>query len=115
MIAMDCQRFVADCRVRQVADLFAHTWNPVILLALRQGPLRRSVLRVQVGGISDKLLTATLHRLEAAGLVARTAYAQAPPRVDYALTSLGESFVDGPLAALGAWVTEHGDDVPLAA
>src|SRR5918992_1531157 len=104
-----CDEFVADCRVRQLADLFAHTWNPVVLLALRTGPRRRRELRAEIGGISDKVLTDTLRRLESAGLVFRTAYAEAPPRVDYALTALGETVVDGPLHALGAWVAEHGD------
>jgi DNA-binding HxlR family transcriptional regulator len=109
-----CDEFVADCRVRQLADLFAHTWNPVVLLALRTGPRRRGALRAEVGGISDKVLTDTLRRLEDSGLVSRTAYAEAPPRVDYALTALGESVVDGPLHALGAWVSEHGDELSAA-
>ncbi len=39
------------------------------------------------------------------------AYAEAPPRVDYALTPLGESVVDGPLQALGARVSEHGNEL----
>ncbi len=106
-----CDEFVADCRVRQLADLFAHTWNPVVLLALRTGARRRGTLREQIGGISDKVLTDTLRRLQDSGLVTRRAYAEAPPRVDYALTPLGESVVDGPLHALGAWVSEHGDEL----
>ncbi len=89
-------QFVADCRVRLAADLFAHTWNPVVLTALRAGPRRRHRLRAEIGGISDKVLTETLRRLERAGLVERAAYAEAPPRVDYALTALGRSLVDGP-------------------
>ena len=46
--------------------------------------------------------------------MSRTAYAEAPPRVDYALTPLGASVVDGPLNALGAWVSEHGDALSAA-
>lgn len=114
MEAVHCDEFVADCRVRQLADLFAHTWNPVVLLALRAGPRRRRELRAEIGGISDKVLTDTLRRLEVNGLVSRSAYAEAPPRVDYALTALGESVVDGPLRALGAWVSEHGDALSAA-
>ena len=82
-----------------------------MLLALRTGARRRGTLRERIGGISDKLLTDTLRRLQASGLVTRRAYAEAPPRVDYALTPLGESVVDGPLQALGAWVSEHGDEL----
>lgn len=109
MTEHDCYDLVADCRVRAATDLFAHTWNPVVLAALRPGPRRRADLRALIGGISDKVLTDTLHRLLANGLIERRSYAGAPPRVDYGLTELGQSLVDGPMAALGRWVTEHGD------
>jgi DNA-binding HxlR family transcriptional regulator len=102
---------VADCRLRAATDLFAHTWDPVALAALRTGPRRRRELRTVIGGISDKVLTETLHRLLANGLVSRHAYAEAPPRVEYSLTSLGESLVDGPMKALGRWTLEHGDEL----
>ncbi|MER7179360.1 helix-turn-helix domain-containing protein [Streptomyces hyaluromycini] len=103
--------WVADCRLRAATDLFAHTWDPVVLAALRLGPRRRRELRAAIGGISDKVLTDSLHRLLAGGLVERHAHAEAPPRVDYALTGLGQSLVDGPMTALGRWVTEHGEEL----
>jgi DNA-binding HxlR family transcriptional regulator len=102
---------VADCRVRAATDLFAHTWDPVVLAALRPRPHRRRELRDAIGGISDKVLTETLHRLLANGLVDRRAYAAAPPRVDYSLTDLGESLVDGPMMALGRWILQYGDEL----
>lgn len=106
---LPCDPFVADCRVRVTTDLLAHTWNPVVLLALRTGPRRPRELRVVIGGISDKVLTQTLRRLQRLGLISRQAYAEAPPRVEYALTELGESLVAGPLSALGDWAVEHSD------
>ncbi|MFH8464441.1 winged helix-turn-helix transcriptional regulator [Streptomyces sp. NPDC017991] len=106
-----CYELVADCRLRAAADLFAHTWDPVVLAALRSGPCRRRDLRAAIGGISDKVLTDTVRRLLANGLVDRRARAEAPPRVEYALTTLGLSLVEGPMAALGRWVTEHGDEL----
>lgn len=109
-----CESNIADCRVRAVTDVFAHTWNPVVLFALRDGPRRRRDLRAEVGGISDKVLTQTLQRLERLGLIHRQAYAEAPPRVDYALTALGTSLVEGPIAELGRWTVEHSDDLPAA-
>ncbi|MGH3488916.1 MAG: winged helix-turn-helix transcriptional regulator [Actinopolymorphaceae bacterium] len=105
-----CYELVADCRLRAATDLFAHTWDPVALAALRTGPRRRSELRSVIGGISDKVLTDTLHRLLGNGLVSRRAYAEAPPRVEYSLTNLGESLVDGPMKELGRWTLEHGDE-----
>ncbi|MEW9534634.1 winged helix-turn-helix transcriptional regulator [Microbispora sp. NPDC049125] len=106
---MDRDEFVADCRVRAATDLFAHTWDSVALAALASGPRRRRELRDAIGGISDKVLTDALHRLLANGLIDRRAHAEAPPRVEYALTGLGQSLVDGPMKALGRWATEHGD------
>jgi DNA-binding HxlR family transcriptional regulator len=106
-----CYELVADCRLRAATDLFAHTWDPVVLAALRSRPYRRRELRTAIGGISDKVLTETLHRLLANGLVDRRAYVAAPPRVDYSLTELGESLVDGPMKALGRWILEHGDEL----
>jgi DNA-binding HxlR family transcriptional regulator len=106
-----CDELVADCRLRAATDLFAHTWDPVVLAALRPGPRRRRALRATIGGISDKVLTDTLHRLLANGLISRRAYAEAPPRVEYNLTSLGQSLVDGPMKALGRWTIEHGDEL----
>ncbi|MFE7034868.1 winged helix-turn-helix transcriptional regulator [Streptomyces sp. NPDC057621] len=106
-----CYELVADCRLRAAAELFAHTWDPVVLAALRAGPRRRRDLRAAIGGISDKVLTDTVRRLLANGLVDRQAHAEAPPRVEYALTALGRSLVEGPMVALGRWVTEHGDEL----
>jgi DNA-binding HxlR family transcriptional regulator len=106
---MDRDEFVADCRIRAAADLFTHTWDPVVLAALSSGPRRRRELRDAIGGIRDKVLTDALHRLLANGLIDRRAHAEAPPRVEYALTGLGQSLVDGPLTALGRWATDHGD------
>ncbi|MFE9649973.1 winged helix-turn-helix transcriptional regulator [Streptomyces sp. NPDC006365] len=106
-----CYELVADCRLRAATDLFAHTWDPVVLAALRLGPHRRRELRAAIGGISDKVLTDSLHRLLASGLIERHAHAEAPPRVDYALTGLGQSLVEGPMRTLGRWAIEHGDEL----
>ncbi|MFI9550096.1 winged helix-turn-helix transcriptional regulator [Nonomuraea endophytica] len=108
---MDQDEFLADCRVRAVTDLFVHTWDPVVMAALASGPLRRRDLRLTIGGIRDKVLTDALHRLLANGLIDRRAHAEAPPRVEYALSGLGRSLFDGPIQALGQWALEHGDQL----
>lgn len=102
---------VADCRLRGALDLFAHTWDPVILAALADGPRRRVDLRTGIGGIRDKTLTEALRRLVGRGLVARRPVPDAPPGVGYRLTELGVSLVDGPLRALATWVRDHGDEL----
>ncbi|MGV9819169.1 winged helix-turn-helix transcriptional regulator [Nocardia xishanensis] len=105
---------VADCQVRAVTDLFAHMWDPVVLVALHSGHRRRGDLRADIGGVSDKALTEALHRLLGHGLIERHRFAQAPPRVEYGLTRLGASLVDGPLKAMGEWILDHGGDLLAA-
>ncbi|MFI6013013.1 winged helix-turn-helix transcriptional regulator [Streptomyces sp. NPDC051243] len=107
------QPFLADCRARLAFDLLANTWNAVVVWALRHGPVRHGELRDRIGGISQKVLTETLRRLEFNGLVARRAYGGAPPRVEYELTELGGSLL-GPIEAFGSWAFEHGDEVMAA-
>ncbi|MFL5818026.1 MAG: winged helix-turn-helix transcriptional regulator [Conexibacter sp.] len=111
--AADCHPFVADCGVRLATDLVAHTWDPVVLMALRTGGRRRLELLTSIGGISDKVLSQSLRRLLANGLVARRT---APPSraTTYVLTPLGESLAGGPMTALARWAVEHGDQVLAA-
>jgi DNA-binding HxlR family transcriptional regulator len=108
-----CQPFASDCAIRLATDLLAHTWDPVVLAALRTGPRRRSDLLAYVGGISDKVLSETLRRLMFNGLLKRTA-GDADRAVTYELTELGESLVTGPMAALGSWAVARGDQVLAA-
>ncbi|MFD3537307.1 winged helix-turn-helix transcriptional regulator [Streptomyces sp. NPDC058664] len=110
---MTTDAFLADCRARLAFDLLSHTWNPVVLWVLRDGPRRPGELRERIGGISPKVLTETLRRLEFNGLVERHPYAETPPRVEYELTSLGKTLI-GPIDALGAWAFEHGDEILAA-
>lgn len=104
-----CDELLADCRLRAATDLLAHTWDPVVLAGLRPGPRRRRDLLTAIGGVSDKALTETLRRLVANGLIARRSRPAAPPHVEYALTALGTTLVDGPMRALAAWTLAHGD------
>ncbi|MGA5419493.1 winged helix-turn-helix transcriptional regulator [Streptomyces lavendulocolor] len=110
---MTTDAFLADCRARLAFDLLSNTWNAVLIWVLREGPKRPGELRERIGGISPKVLTETLRRLEFNGLVTRNAYGEVPPRVEYELTALGETLL-GPIDALGAWAFEHGDEVMAA-
>ncbi|WP_435737740.1 helix-turn-helix domain-containing protein [Cellulosimicrobium sp. PMB13] len=103
--------FVADCRVRAATDVLTHRWDPVVLAALGEGPERRVDLKDKIGGMQDKPRTESLARLVGWGLVERRRHRESPPRVVYALTTLGQSMHDGPLLALAAWAVDHGDEL----
>jgi DNA-binding HxlR family transcriptional regulator len=105
--------FTADCPARLAVDLFASTWLPVIVFALRNGAMRPSLLREHIGGISHKVLTQTLRRMEQLGLVVRHRYNEAPPRVEYELTQPGLDLLI-PIYALGQWAHLHADTVLTA-
>ena len=106
--------FAADCRARIAFEVLANRWDSVVVYVLGEnGPMRPRALLDRIGGISSKVLNETLRRLEYNGLVRRRRYAEAPPRVDYALTDAGAALI-APIRALGAWAAVHGDDVPAA-
>ncbi|TDC78321.1 winged helix-turn-helix transcriptional regulator [Streptomyces hainanensis] len=105
--------FIADCQARLAFDVLAHTWNPVVLWALRHGPERPADLRRRIGGISPKVLNETLRRLEHHGLVDHRRHREAPPRVEYGLTALGRTLLPA-VEALGDWAHAHADDVVAA-
>ena len=102
--------FLADCPARLAVELIADKWTVVVLAGLSRGPVRHGDLVALIGGISRKMLTQTLRRLEAHGLVSRRAYAEAPPRVEYELTPLGTTLI-GPIHTLTEWARENGDAV----
>lgn len=107
---MDEYEFIADCQTRLGLDLLSGTWTGVVVWTLRQGPLRPREIQERIGGISHKVLTETLRRLEQNGLVTRRRYAEAPPRVEYELTGPGRGLLE-PLSALGRWTERYADEV----
>ncbi len=80
-----------DCPVATTVQLIGNKWKLLILRDLLARPWRFNELRRDLDGISQKVLTESLRSLEEDGIVSRTVYAEVPPRVEYALTDLGES------------------------
>lgn len=101
---------LASCPSRTSLAKIANKWTAMIIIALSGGPLRFGELREAVDGISGKVLADTLRDLERDGIVDRTAYDEMPPRVEYALTALGQT-LRAPLTALGHWAEQHIEDV----
>ena len=85
-------------------------WSVMVVGQLKDGPVRFNTLRRSIGGISQRMLTLTLRNLERDGLVTRTIYAEVPPRVEYELTTLGETLFPA-INALWDWAVTHHDDI----
>jgi DNA-binding HxlR family transcriptional regulator len=100
--------FLADCPARLAIETIADKWSVVVLYGLSRGSRRHGELVELIGGISKKMLTQTLRRLEQHGLVTRTTFAQVPPRVEYDLTELGRTLI-APIETLTRWAESNGD------
>ncbi|HET9137936.1 helix-turn-helix domain-containing protein [Actinophytocola sp.] len=101
------------CHARQVLDRIGDKWSIAVIHQLGTGTKRFTELRRGITGISQRMLTATLRVLERDGLVSRTVYPVVPPRVDYALTPLGETLLDNVCQLMG-WAVEHGAEIDKA-
>jgi DNA-binding HxlR family transcriptional regulator len=102
--------FLADCPARLAIEVIADKWSVVTLFALSDGPRRHGELVTLIGGISRKVLTQTLRKLQANGLVDRRAFAEAPPRVEYSMTKLGQTLQE-PIVMLTQWARDHGESI----
>jgi len=96
-----------DCkRIHNVLSRVGDKWSVLVIISLSQyGTLRFNELKRHLG-ISQRMLSRTLRELERDGLVNRTQFPTIPPKVEYSLTQLGESFKI-PLRALGLWAVEN--------
>ncbi|HEY9012491.1 MAG TPA: helix-turn-helix domain-containing protein [Devosia sp.] len=88
--------------VTEVLAQIGGKWTIHIIMALGKGPLRFSQLLRGIGGISQKMLTATLRDLEKDGFISRKVTPSIPPRVDYELTELGVD-LRVPLTEISRW------------
>lgn len=101
------------CPVRHVLDRLGDAWSFLLVIHLGEGPQRFNALKRRIDGISQRMLTLTLRKLERDGLVSRTVHATTPPQVEYALTKLGRS-LSGPINTLTAWAAKHQSEVDAA-
>lgn len=91
-----------EALVNELIGRVADKWTMLILEVLEEhGEQRFTRIGEQVAGISQKMLTQTLRRMERDGLVVRTVHPVVPPRVEYRLTELGESLSE---AFCGVWM-----------
>ena len=101
------------CAIRDLLDRLGDKWSLLVVELLGEGTQRFTELRREIDGISQRMLTLTLRRLERDGLVHRTVHPVVPPRVDYGLTPLGETLLDA-VAPLVTWTREHRYEIAAA-
>lgn len=103
-----------ECRaVGEMLSRVGDKWTMLVVDLLGDGPKRFTEIKRALGSISQRMLTLTLRNLERDGLVTRTQFETIPPRVDYALTELGQS-LRYPVKALGDWVVTNRRDIEAA-
>jgi DNA-binding HxlR family transcriptional regulator len=100
-----------QCRViRETFDRIGDKWTLLIIAILTYGPQRFTALKDSAEGISQRMLTLTLRKLERDGLVLRTVYPVVPLHVEYQLTELGRTLV-APVQALADWALVSLDQI----
>ena len=82
---------VPTCPAATTIGLIGNKWKLLVLGDLLTGPKRFGELRKSLKGISQKVLTDNLRAMEEDGLLERTVFPEVPPRVEYALSELGET------------------------
>ena len=80
-----------ECPVATTVQLIGSKWKLLILRNLLERPWRFNELKRSLDGISQKVLTDSLRSMEEDGLITRTVFPEVPPRVEYALSDLGET------------------------
>lgn len=95
-----------ECPVATTVQLIGNKWKLLIMRNLLQRPWRFNELHKSLDGISQKVLTDSLRSMEADGIITRTVYPEVPPRVEYALSELGES-MRPIIGAMEQWGTEY--------
>jgi DNA-binding HxlR family transcriptional regulator len=105
--------YSADCPTRQILDRVGDKWAVLILLLLRDEPMRFNRLRRAIEGISQKMLSQVLKSLERDGLIRRRVIPTVPVTVEYSLLPLGATLAEA-VDPLRAWAETNLKEVLAA-
>jgi DNA-binding HxlR family transcriptional regulator len=83
----------ARCPVCRTSEIISGKWTLLVIRDLADGSRRFCELERSLEGISPRTLSLRLRALEEQGIVKRDTYPEVPPRVEYALTEMGEALV----------------------
>jgi DNA-binding HxlR family transcriptional regulator len=101
------------CPVSEVIERVAGKWAVGILVAAAEGPIRFTELERGISGISRRMLTLNLRKLEREGLLVRTVYPTVPPKVEYECTEMAFELYETLMTLVG-WAKKHGSDIARA-
>ncbi|QII40601.1 helix-turn-helix transcriptional regulator [Rouxiella badensis] len=115
---MNAQQFPYDvyddrCPTRDVLARLADKWALLVLGRLEKGPVRFNHLKRDIRGVTQKMLTQTLRKLERDGYISRKVYATVPITVEYHLTQLGKTLTDT-ITVMACWVEDNMDAIRQA-
>jgi DNA-binding HxlR family transcriptional regulator len=103
----------SSCRAREVLQRVGDKWSVYVIDLLGQGTKRFTELHRSIDGITARMLTVTLRGLERDGIVTRTIHPVIPPRVDYALTPMGQTLLTT-IGQLVTWADSHVSEIEAA-
>ena len=105
--------YAAECPTRQILDRVGDKWAVLILLLIRDEPMRFNALRRSIEGISQKMLSQVLKSLERDGLIKRRVFATVPVTVEYSITPLGQTLASA-VDPLRDWAEQNLKEVLAA-
>ena len=111
--SMKPNAYAANCPTRQILDRVGDKWAVLILLLVRDEPMRFNALRRAIEGISQKMLSQVLKSLERDGLIRRRVIATVPVTVEYSITPLGTTLSKA-VDALRDWAENNLKEVLIA-
>jgi DNA-binding HxlR family transcriptional regulator len=96
-----------NCPMTNTLKIIGGKWKLLLLNSIRKEcPARFGELRKKMHDITQATLTAQLRELERDGIILRTVYPEAPPRVEYKLTELGKTLIPV-IQAICDWGETH--------
>ncbi len=95
-----------QCPAQKALETIASKWAILVMYSLLDGPMRFNALQRKLEGVSQKVLTQQLRKLETTGLVTRSVHPTVPPSVEYGLTGAGRELKDA-LSGLCTWANKH--------
>jgi DNA-binding HxlR family transcriptional regulator len=101
--------FSADCPSRPILDEIANKWSMMAMGVLDE-PRRFNEIKRRLDGVTQRVLTQTLRRLERDGMIERRVLPTSPVGVEYRITPLGESLRE-PFGRLYDWTVARAEEI----